>query len=344
MPFLSSNGSPKVYFYNKNAVVYVYVKDRQINQFDGVVGFFPNPNGGLQLTGDFNLQLYNSFKVGELLGLKYRSVNDAGQQLNVNLAYPFLFGLPVLTTGTFDLFRRDTTFLDLNTRLGFSVINFNKLRAGFFFQNRSINVPVVSSAGLGSTSGNFYGVNLSFQQVDFLPNPTRGLLVRTEFSAGNKRFTDSDEDFQIPQYQYGAEINYWLRLGGRFTIYNSVIGKGIASDRIFSNERYRFGGFGTFRGFNEEGLNATDLLIFNVEPRFLLDQQSFLYAFYSNSHWRDFSVATIQAANSANSVGLGISFATPRGLLSLAYALGAFKNQALEFRTAKVHFGYRVFI
>ena len=59
---------------------------------------------------------------------------------------------------------------------------------------------------------------------------------------------------------------------------------------IYQNELYRFGGTNSLRGFNEESIFATTKTILTFEYRFLLDQNSAVFAFFNQGFYENTSL------------------------------------------------------
>ena len=92
------------------------------------------------------------------------------------------------------------------------------------------------------------------------------------------------------------------------------------------------------RGFLEEELLATFRSTLTIEPRFILDQNSYLFAFFDQS-WYERNVSSY-LHDAPFGFGAGISFGTNIGIFSLTYALGRQQNNPIQFRDSKIHFGY----
>jgi hemolysin activation/secretion protein len=103
---------------------------------------------------------------------------------------------------------------------------------------------------------------------------------------------------------------------------------------------FRFGGFRTLKGFDEESVLASSYLIFNLEQRFLLDANSWLYLF-GNGGWLRNDAIGQNYRDTPYGLGAGITFQTNAGVFSVAYALGSERGAPLSFRNTKVHLGYR---
>ena len=107
---------------------------------------------------------------------------------------------------------------------------------------------------------------------------------------------------------------------------------------LLKNELFRLGGQKSLRGFNELSLLATSYTYGNVELRYLLAQNSFLFAFY-NQGYLQYRVPKSSYSDYPLGFGTGINFETNLGILSVSYALGKQKNNPLNLRQGKIHFG-----
>jgi hemolysin activation/secretion protein len=101
---------------------------------------------------------------------------------------------------------------------------------------------------------------------------------------------------------------------------------------------YRFGGQISLRGFNEEEIYATSRSVFGLEYRFLLDKNSYLFAFYDQA-WYENKASTF-VTDTPFGFGTGFTFGTAIGNFSVSYALGKQFDNLIQFRDGKIHFGY----
>ncbi len=107
---------------------------------------------------------------------------------------------------------------------------------------------------------------------------------------------------------------------------------------IYSNEAYRYGGLSSQRGFNEEELYSTAQTTFTAEYRFLVDRNSFAFAFFDQSWYENNSLQYYN--DKPMGFGVGFSFGTNIGIFSISYALGKQFDNPILFRNSKIHFGY----
>jgi len=336
----------EILFTRTGVELYVYLKSNPVSSVNGVVGLQPNPvTQRIAFTGELNLKLLNVLKRGELVDMRWQSISDQTQSLNARMNYPFLFKTSFGLDGSFDLYKRDTSFIELSTTVGVQYFMSHGSYITAFYQN--IQSSVLSGgknnpsfAKLGSTSSNNYGLAYARQSLDYLPNPSNGHQFQVTGSAGTRSFQLSDTSEVVNSLILKGEVDaqvfvplakrHVLRIANHTEFYNT--------EEIFQNELFRFGGLTSQRGFNEDELVASTLTTLTLEYRFLLDQNSHVFAFYDQTWYENNS--TNYTNDQPFGFGVGFSFATNLGVFSISYALGKQLDNPVLLSNSKVHFGY----
>lgn len=338
--FIQETKPAELLFSEDGATLYLYLKTKPVSLFNGTVGLQQDPvKLKYQLTGELRLKLQNIFKHGELFDLSWRSIQPKSPQLNIQLNYPYLFNTPFGINGQFSLFKRDTTFLELKTKLGV-LYNFSGGKAlQFFYKNhQSSTLGKLATSQYGTSKSNSYGVSFTAQTVDYLPSPKRGYVLHTEGSIGKRKLTKDSISSSYLIYGGKFQLDYYQSIGKRIVIKAGILSETFYTNNIQTNELNRFGGNLSQRGFMEDELLSTFRSTLSIEPRFILDQNSFLFVFYDQS-WYERNVKNY-AHDAPRGFGAGISFGTKIGIFSLSYAIGKQFNNPILFRDSKVHFGY----
>jgi hemolysin activation/secretion protein len=76
-----------------------------------------------------------------------------------------------------------------------------------------------------------------------------------------------------------------------------------------------------------------------LELRYLLDKNSAVFAFYDQTFYENTS-ANGYSKDHPFGFGVGTNIGTKAGIFSLVYGLGAEKNNPIDLRSGKIHFGY----
>lgn len=342
--YLKETKPAELLFTPEGAELYVYLESKPVSLFNGTVGLQQDPiKKTVQLTGDLRLKLLNVLKRGELFDLNWRSIQAGTQQLKITASYPYLFNTPFGLDGQFQLFKRDTTFLELKSTIGvnYFLSSGNTLKA--FYRNGSSNLlgSTLTSGAFGSVKTNQYGLSVTHQEVDYLPCPQKGLIWLIEASAGQRTVTKDTLITKSLVFTGKATLESYIPFGKRNVIKLAVVAENFYTEDIQQNELNRFGGNLSQRGFLEDELLSTTRATATAEYRFLLDRNSYLFAFFDQT-WYEQNI-TNYSNDSPYGFGAGLSFGTNIGIFSLTYALGSQLSNPILVKDSKIHFGYVAF-
>ena len=256
-----------------------------------------------------------------------------------------------------ELYKRDTLFLNLNRNIGvqFQMSGNNYIKA--FYEARSTNLLSVSGleniTSIGQlkyidVSTNLYGLSYNLEKLDYRFNPRRGVAVLASASVGNKNIRknpgineEAYEGTKLKTLQVSGQLNldYFIPIPTRSTVKLGLQSAYLYNEQLFENELFRIGGLKTLRGFDEESIFASMYAISTLEYRFLLEQNSYLLAFVDYAYYERIT-STEKVIDRPVGFGAGISFETKIGIFSLNYALGRQFENPIQFRAAKIHFGF----
>ena len=345
--FIRAIKPSEILFTTEGYELFLYLKSDRVSFLRGAVGLQPDPvSQKMALTGEVNLKLENTLKKGELLKLNWRSIKPQTQRLNIDFKYPFLFQSPFGIAANFLLYKRDSTFLDLNAEfnVSYKLNNGTTFRAHYRYVNSNLLGGAENSIefqSLSSYSTNSYGLSFDKKQVDNIVNPSKGNAFMSKFYLG-QRTLNSDSN-SVSNVTVSGHIHYQqyipffkrhvLFISGSFDMYSSPV--------IYQNELFRFGGLNTLRGFNEEELFASVKGIATIEYRFLLDQSSNIFIFYDQCIYENNALEYFK--DQPFGFGAGISFGSKIGIFNITYALGKKFSNPIDFRSSKIHFGYTAY-
>lgn len=346
--FIQETRGPEILFTPDGAELYVYVKSKEVNSINGFLGLQPNAdNTKYQVNGEINLQLLNALKRGESLSLDWRNLQGQTQQLQTQLTYPYLFNSTFGLKGAFELYKRDTSFLELKSKIAVQYqLDAGQTISFFYRRNNSAVLGGAQNnpnlANLANVSSNNYGLGYQRSRVDYIPNPRSGFVLEAEVALGQRTSQRNDSSVVEKSTQVSSEIDlsYYIPLAARHVLRLGNYTRYLETQELFQNELYRFGGLLTQRGFNEDEFFASRLSIFTVEYRFLLDKNSRVFAFFDQSWYENRSLFT---RDIPFGFGAGFAFATDIGTFSILYALGSQQGNPIQLSDGKIHFGYLAF-
>lgn len=343
--YFKKSKNSEIMFSEEGVELFVYLESQKVSSVQGAVGLQPNPvSQRVGLTGDIQVKLLNAFNKGENLEFNWRSIKPQTQALNVKLVYPYILKSPFGIDLRFNLFKRDSSFLDLKSNLGIQYQLSDGSIVKAFYQYSSSDLLYGSTNSiftkLSKIRSNAYGITFLRRKLDYIPNPMKGYYFYVEAAIGSRKtISDSIKNNNTARFnlQYQKYIQLYrrnvLKLAGQFESYYTP--------SLYQNELYRFGGITSLRGFNEEELFASTKLITTIEYRFIVDKNSNAFVFYDQAFYENSSLTYYK--DNPFGVGAGFSFGTKLGIFSISYALGRQLTNSLDFRSGKIHFGYTAY-
>jgi hypothetical protein len=355
LPFVTEKKPPIVQLTDKQNKLFLFLEKKNASQFDGIVGILPGENGKTIFTGDVKIKLVNSIlKTGETFDINWRRLQTQTQDLKATVIYPYIAGLPVGADYNIKIYKKDSTFLDVNNAIGlnyyFSGLNYIK---GFY---KLRNANLISTSGLANITvlpeyadviTKSYGLGFFIEKLDYRYNPRKGISINVLGSVGSREIKKNPKindlaystiPLKTSQYQTEGAVagyihvfkNHIIKLSSQF---GSVFG-----NTIYKNELFRIGGLRTLRGFDEESIYASTYVIPTIEYRFLFEKNSNLFLFGEGA-WYENNSVNGYTHDTPISVGAGINFETKAGIFNLSYAIGKQFSNTFDIRIGKIHAG-----
>jgi hemolysin activation/secretion protein len=314
------------------------------------------------VTGTFKGELQNQLGRGERIYASFEQLRPETQELELEFNYPFVLGLPFGVDFSFDLYKRDTSYLDLESDLGIQYLFEGGNYLKVFWNNRSSTLLTVDETRLQlqerlpenlDVSNAYFGLEYALQNLDYRFNPRKGWSVRLRGGAGVKRIERNNRILELGygelydtlelrsfQYKLSGQLEGYLPLFNRSTLLGRLQGGAIFSEApVYFNEQFRIGGNQILRGFDEESVFATRYALSTLEYRLLIGQNSYLYAFGDLAYVEDVTPVK-DITDWPYGFGAGITFETSAGLFGVSLAYGKQLDNPIDFSAPKVHFGY----
>lgn len=355
IPFIRSSKPAIIQFTTKFNKLILNLEKKTSSQFNGIIGVLPdNKTGKITFTGDVSLKLQNGLGRGELIDLNWRRLQTQTQDLKLRLVYPFLLRSPFGVDYNFKLYKKDTTFLDINQNIGLQYILIGGNYFKIFYNNKTSTL--LSTKGLeysttlpinADIQNNMYGMGLKYEKLDYRLNPRKGFSFLGNASAGTKSIKKNSklnpvvyEGLKLNSTQYNADLeaSIFIPAMDRSTVKIGIQSAFLYGETIFQNELLRIGGLKTLRGFDEESIYASAFSILTIEYRYILEQNSYLYVFGDGAYYEKNNVKEF-VHDTPVGFGAGISFETKAGIFSISYALGKQFDNPIQLRSGKIHFG-----
>ncbi len=355
LPFLYETKPMQVIFVENKAKIFLFLGKKSANQFNGIIGVLPTTTGKVNITGDLSLQLQNSFHHAEEIGFHWQHIQAQTENLTTHLSYPYLFHTPIGIDNDFTLFKQDTTYLQLDEKVGLKYLMIGGDYWKLFYENISSTLLSTSQFQYSTSlppyadvTTQLYGIEYSAKALDYIYNPRSGYEILVNVAAGTKQIHKNPkldqqayDSLQLNTAEYKANLNaaYYIPVGLRSTVEFAAKGGYIDAPSLLRNDLYRIGGFSVLRGFPEQSIYANEYGVATVEFHYLLEQNSFFFLFFDQG-WYQRNVAGLAVVrDTPYGFGAGMDFQTKAGIFSLSYALGNQAGYPASFKTGNINFG-----
>ncbi|MBO9682885.1 MAG: BamA/TamA family outer membrane protein [Flavisolibacter sp.] len=364
---------PTIDYLGTGSVLNLYLKTRKNSQANALIGFLPNSDvtsgtKKLRLTVDANILLRNALSNGETIGLIWQQLQQKSPRLNLLYEQPYIFHSPFGLNFSFDMYKRDSLFLNINMNLGTSYQLEERKTARLFLQRRQSIVSGINEATIIQTkllpreadvSSTNLGIGYEFSNTDYRFNPRKGNEFIISSTAGTKKIRKNNQilDLKDPsepnfkfeslydtvklkayQFRIITTAAHFVPLGKQSTIKLGLNAGIYQSANYFRNELFQIGGYKLMRGFDEESQFVSQYAISTVEYRYRVGLNSFFFVFTDGGLGKH--LLETKQNHSYLGTGLGLSLETKAGIVNLAGALGKRDDIPFNFRQFKVHIGF----
>ncbi|HTE23154.1 BamA/TamA family outer membrane protein [Flavitalea sp.] len=370
LPYLVEQQPWNLTMLGTGSILNLYLAPKKSSQVNVLIGLLPaneqTEDNKLLVTGEANVNLRNALGNGETIGLNWQQIQVKSPRLDLAFTQPYLFNSPFGIDLKFDLFKKDSSYINIGGRIGLQYSVSANQTGSIFIQSLKTNLLTVDTVSVKNTktlppeadvSSINLGINYQFNNTDYRFNPRSGNEFEIIATAGTRnikknnvivKLTDDHFDyatlydtFKLKSYQFRVSLKaaHHFRLGRTSTIRTALNGGWFESPNIFRNELFQIGGYKLLRGFDEESIFASQYGVATLEYRYLMGQNSFLFAFSDGGITRN----TSQSRDLRNwfiGGGLGMAFETKAGIFNISYAVGKRDDLKFNLRQAKIHLGY----
>lgn len=371
LPFVKTIQPSDLTMLGTGAVLNLYLQSKKSSYFNFILGVQPNSGNQKKysITGDVNLFLNNFLLKGESFLLKWQQLQPQSPRLQLGFSQPYVFRSGLGFDFQFEMFKKDSNFLQWNTRLGIQQrLNATNCIKTFLIWQRfntfegALDTSLVKKEkalppNLDIRSSGI-GIVYESNQLDNLFNPLRGNEMSCSLSVGQKKINKNEdilslsdssynyqnlyEAVQLKSYQIRCSVTaaQYFKINRSATYKVSVKSALFQSPYLSRNELFQIGGNQILRGFDEESIYATQYVVVTNEYRLLFSSKSYLSFFVDMARVRK-KFQNVDEVNNFLSGGLGMMVETKAGLLNVAYAIGKRNDMMLKWKEAsKIHVGF----
>lgn len=339
----------EVEFIPGKARVYTYLSGQNANQFYGLIGF-SSDNGDkpkIRFTGDVKLSLANVFRQGEQNSIRWQALPEGTQRLNVASSWSYLNGTNFGLESQFNLYRRDTSYININPKIDaiFAFGSGSSIGVGFDYRS---SASLSTSIGVEDFKTFLYTLSLKLGSTPYAIFPEKAFYVSAGVGVGSRQ-VGKQGDAEYNQSEIGearfSVTSFSPVITNRLVLKTKVQGQALGfisrgtSTSLMQNEMYRIGGHENLRGFNQESINTSMYAVASIELQQRVQQQMNLFIFFDQGIVRGIN-HNPPKVYWPRGLGFGVQLATTGGIVSFSYALGQGYGESLEVKNSKVHIGF----
>ena len=326
--FVSEIKAPETLFTKDSTFVYVYLKKNKGNSFDGLVNLASQENGKLKFNGYIDLKLRNILNKGERFNLLWNSFGNERQEFAIATKIPYIFNSKLSPELNFSIYKQDTTFLNtkFNSNLQYQIKSNASLFVSFT-QANSESLTNVASQNIETFTSTFLGLGYQYTMPknDLFRNNIFFFNINPSF--GNRK----SENNSFRQIKLEGTISYLLDISKRSSIYLKNKTGVLNSENYIQNELFRIGGNNSIRGFNEQSIFVKDYVIQNIEYRYLLSNDAFIYSITDLA-----LIATPNTTEKLMGLGIGYLFNTNNAQINISTTLGTDSRNPINFKNTQL--------
>jgi len=334
-PFISLEKPAQTLFTKDSTQVFLFLQKRKSNSFDGIIGFGNDKTEKFTFNGSLNMNFRNMFNSFETVNIFWQRNPDKGQIFDLKTDIPYLFKSNLGLDLNVNIYRQDSTFANVKflPSLYLHLSNRQKLGLRGTFETSS----VMDSLYIQGKDFGKKGIGVWYDFTE--PSEIELFMHKTKIRASADYISTlySKDNTQISQnnfFFYGERNfyisgNHYLNLRAETALINS-------KNELVANELLRFGGWNSFRGFNENALFADFYYFGTAEYRFLAGNQAFFDVF---GQYGELNNKSLSLKPKLYSFGLGFNFFLPIGLMSFQISNGNEFGNPIKFGDTKIHWG-----
>ena len=334
-PFILLDKASQTLFTKDSTNVFLFAQKKKSNSFDGVIGFGNDKTEKFTFNGSLNLNFRNMFNGFETVNIFWQRNPDKGQTFDLQTDIPYLFKSNIGGNFKINIFRQDSTYANVKLTPAFYLHLNSKQKIGL--RGTFETSTVLDSLYVQGRDYDKKGVGLWYDysepsEVELFLHKTRiraeADFITTNYSAED--ITANQTNFFISgERNFHIKGNNYLNLRAESALLNS-------KNNFAINELLRFGGWNSFRGFNENALYADFYYYGTAEYRYLVGNQAFFDVF---AQYGELQNKSLGLKPKLYSFGLGFNFILPIGLMSFQISNGNEFGNPIKFGDTKIHWG-----
>ena len=347
--FFDPVAEPQFYFsQNKEGVLQIEVKEKETNNFDGIIGYLPGDTktGSGYFSGLINVSLRNLFGTGRAAAFRWQKIDRLSQELELKYFEPWVFDFPFhVNLGLFQK-KQDSSFVQRKYSSSLDYTATNDITVSGTFDYEKV-IPSLNDYGflaVYDATSISTGLTLKYDSRDDPYSPTEGIYFSNAYVYTRKNINGPAQlitattETKVIHQKIIAEFNIYYQPFKRQVLALSVHGKELQGPQIEISDMFLLGGTNSLRGYKENQFLASRIAWTNLEYRFLLTRRTFAFSFFDVGYFlqKENAERNIQRSSGTKiGYGIGLHVETGLGILNVNFAFA----KGDSFSEGKIHFG-----
>jgi len=365
--YLNGNKNWDILMLSRSSLLNLYLQSKNINKFDAIVGFLPSNqqnDGKLLFTVDAKLSLYNAFAKGEKIIFNWQQIQPQSPRIDIGFSRPYIFYSEAGLDFNFNLYKRDSAYLNIATDIGLTYLLSSKTSFKIFISNLSTRIiqpdtayiitnkklPSILDLGITNIGAEYFFNNTKGTKL----NKLSGFEIKLDLGFGQKKIKQNNTitSLKTDGFNYAGlydsvvansyQLKCKIAAAKYFNINKQSVLKVAANfgliqtQNYLQNELFQIGGFKLLRGFDEENIFTSQYIVGSLEYRYLIARNSYFFAFSDVGYTKNKNTS-LNYSYFGN--GLGLAFETKQGILNISFAAGKRNDLPFNLRETKIHIG-----
>lgn len=328
--FITVKKTPEILFTEEKTTLFLYLEKRNANYFDGFLGFSTNEETNtLEINGQIDLELKNNLNYGERLKIYWKNNGQEQSNFKGNLTLPYLFNTPLSINTQLNLTKQDSTFSNTGFNIGLYYQIQPNYAIGASRTSTSSNKLDNNITGVEEFSSHFYNINFNYNNN--ITNQILNSYLLIDITGGIGKRTA--ENINNNQQLITVNIEKQWKINNSNYLFTKNTFNKLFSNEYLENEKFRFGGINSIRGFSENTLISTTTNVTNLEYRKILSKKLYLNSITDIAFFEE----ETSKIKPLYSLGLGLGILGEKSLLKLNYAIGFNNSNNQSLRDSKLH-------
>jgi outer membrane translocation and assembly module TamA len=327
--------------YNNNGryIVSYNLLEKPLTHFDLIAGYAPGSNGSSMIVGNGALNIRNVGFNGLDLMMQFDRLDVRVGKLKIGVDQNYILGYPLGLTSSFSLNQQDTLWQSRDLSIGAWVELSDDFRILFRYTNQVSVSGNATESVLNDQTGRFGSVEFLFNNRKSGYETEPGWMLHVNAETGNQLLDNvngGSRNKNVRQ-RLSLDLERHHRIWKRHNLVAGLHVGYLSKENPQIIDYWRLGGAQSIRGYREDQFFTDDYIWSDIEYRYFLEKNSYLFVFGQLGRLELGKRTDIYTDKTyyTQSFGLGLAYSTNLGLIKFTYA----KSPEDPFTNAKVHVG-----